>query len=77
MGGALQRSEKIRAPLSPASAAAARSGSDLPPRASAVQGSADSGQKKDLFENLVQPVEFDLMFEARIIDLAVCLAAFR
>jgi hypothetical protein len=28
-------------------------------------------------EELVQPVEFDLMFEARIIDLAVCLAAFR
>jgi hypothetical protein len=28
-------------------------------------------------EDLVQPVEFDLVFEARIIDLAVCLAAFR
>src|ERR1700678_4488324 len=29
-----------------------------------------------LFEDLVQPVEFDLVFEARIIDLAVCLTAF-
>jgi hypothetical protein len=28
-------------------------------------------------EDLVQPSEFDLVFEARIIDLAVCLAAFR
>ena len=29
-----------------------------------------------LLEDIIQPVEFDLVFEARIIDLAVCLAAF-
>jgi len=39
--------------------------------------STPSTAAQPLLEDLVQPIEFDLVFEARIIDLAVCLAAFR